>query len=129
MFSKLLSIASSDEISSLIDDDDFFKPENCDWRPYGGRDNNAGQVEGQMKSSSNALVEKLTNSIDALLITHAHLDHVGRIPKLVREGYQGPIYSTPQTRELAELVLTDAVGILAIEAKQKGGVVCFWRRD
>lgn len=59
------------------------------------------------------------SSISALIITHAHLDHVGRIPKLVKEGYLGPIYSTPETRELAELVLTDAVNILAIEARQQ----------
>jgi len=57
--------------------------------------------------------------ISALIITHAHLDHVGRIPKLVKEGYTGPIYSTPETRELAELVLTDAVSILAMEARQR----------
>jgi len=72
IFSKLLSITSSDEIASLIDSEDFFKPENCDWKPYGGRDNNAGQVEGQMKSSSNALVEKLTNSIDSLLMRRCY---------------------------------------------------------
>jgi len=58
-------------------------------------------------------------SIKALFITHAHLDHVGRIPKLVKDGYNGPIYSTPQTRSLAELVLHDAVGLLANEAKQE----------
>lgn len=59
-------------------------------------------------------------SIQALIITHAHLDHVGRIPKLVKEGYQGPIYSTPETKELAELVLLDAVGIIAKEAQKNG---------
>lgn len=58
------------------------------------------------------------NSINALIITHAHLDHVGRIPKLVKDGYKGPIYSTPETRELAQIVLEDAVRILAMEAKQ-----------
>lgn len=72
MFLKLLSVSSSDEIASLIESDNFFKPENCDWKPYGGRENNAGQVEGQMKSSSNALVEKLTNSIDALLMRRCY---------------------------------------------------------
>ena len=61
-------------------------------------------------------------SIQALLVTHAHLDHVGRIPKLVREGFRGPIYSTPQTKDLAELVLNDAVGILAEEARRDGVV-------
>jgi metallo-beta-lactamase family protein len=59
-------------------------------------------------------------SINALLITHAHLDHVGRIPKLVKDGYSGPIYSTSETRALSELVLNDAVGILANEARQQG---------
>lgn len=71
-FLKLLSISSSDEIASLIENDNFFKSENCDWKPYGGRENNAGQVEGQMKSSSNALVEKLTNSVDALLMRRCY---------------------------------------------------------
>ena len=60
------------------------------------------------------------SSITALFITHAHLDHVGRIPKLVKDGYKGPIYSTPETKELAELVLTDAVAILNEEAKREG---------
>jgi metallo-beta-lactamase family protein len=59
-------------------------------------------------------------SIKALFITHAHLDHVGRIPKLVKEGYSGPIYSTQQTKALAEIILNDAVGILTNEAKQEG---------
>jgi len=59
-------------------------------------------------------------TIKALIITHAHLDHVGRIPKLVKEGYSGPIYSTPETKALAELVLNDAAGILASEASQEG---------
>lgn len=58
------------------------------------------------------------DSIHSLFITHAHLDHVGRIPKLVKEGFKGKIYSTPQTKALAEVVLNDAVGILTAEAKQ-----------
>lgn len=68
-------------------------------------------------------------SIDVLMVTHAHLDHVGRIPKLVKEGYQGPIYSTPQTRELAELVLTDAVSILGQEARQTSSVPLYELED
>ena len=60
------------------------------------------------------------SGIHALCITHAHLDHVGRIPKLVKEGFRGVIYSTAQTRALAELVLNDAVNILNAEANQEG---------
>lgn len=48
-------------------------------------------------------------ALDALVVTHAHLDHVGRIPKLVREGFAGPIYSTAPTRELALILLEDAL--------------------
>ena len=60
------------------------------------------------------------STITALIITHAHLDHVGRIPKLVKDGYKGPIYSTPETRALAELVLRDAVKLLDMEARKDG---------
>lgn len=57
-------------------------------------------------------------SIDVLFVTHAHIDHVGRIPKLVRDGFRGVIYSTPATKEIAELMLTDSMGILGKEAKE-----------
>ncbi|WP_232823605.1 MBL fold metallo-hydrolase [Dyella sp. C9] len=46
--------------------------------------------------------------IDALLLTHAHLDHCGRIPRLVRQGFRGPIIATSATRDLARIVLLDA---------------------
>lgn len=54
-------------------------------------------------------------SIDYLLVTHAHIDHIGRIPKLVRDGFRGKIVSTPQTLELARLMLPDAFSILRAE--------------
>jgi len=59
-------------------------------------------------------------TIDALIITHAHLDHVGRIPKLVRDGFRGKIYMTPPTCDLAELILRDSVHILGEEASRRG---------
>lgn len=46
--------------------------------------------------------------IDALLLTHAHLDHVGRVPRLIREGFRGPVLATSATRDLARIVLLDA---------------------
>ena len=58
--------------------------------------------------------------IDALVVTHAHLDHVGRIPKLVRDGFRGKIFMTPPTKDLAELILRDSAGILGQDAAHKG---------
>jgi metallo-beta-lactamase family protein len=46
--------------------------------------------------------------IAAVVLTHTHLDHIGRVPRLVRQGLEAPIYCTPATRELAEILLLDA---------------------
>src|SRR3954470_16807787 len=46
--------------------------------------------------------------VDAMLLTHAHLDHCGQIPRLVKSGFRGPIYATAGTVELAALVLLDS---------------------
>jgi len=51
--------------------------------------------------------------IDVLLLTHAHLDHCGLIPKLVREGFRGKILTTPASADLAELILRDSAQIQA----------------
>ncbi len=57
--------------------------------------------------------------IDALLLTHVHIDHSGLIPKLVREGFSGPIYCTQPSAQLAEVLLRDAAGIQMEEASYK----------
>jgi metallo-beta-lactamase family protein len=56
-------------------------------------------------------------SIDALVITHAHLDHIGRAPKLIKEGFKGRVFMTPPTKDLTELMLRDTVDILAETAR------------
>ncbi len=53
-----------------------------------------------------------SKNIDILFVTHAHVDHVGRIPKLMHEGFQGKIYSTKPTKALALPMLEDTMGIL-----------------
>lgn len=51
------------------------------------------------------------DTIDALIVTHCHIDHVGRIPWLIAAGFKGPIYCTEPTAQLLPLVLEDALGI------------------
>ncbi len=59
-------------------------------------------------------------SLDAILLTHAHLDHCGLIPHVVREGFRGPIRATPGTIELARLVLLDSGRLQEEFAKREG---------
>ena len=57
--------------------------------------------------------------LDAVLLTHAHIDHAGRIPLLVKQGYRGPIYSTDATCDLCEIMLLDSAHIAESEAEWK----------
>jgi metallo-beta-lactamase family protein len=68
-------------------------------------------------------------SLDALIVTHAHLDHVGRIPKLIKEGFQGKIYMTAPTKDLTQLILEDSARILAEDARNKGLPLLYEERD
>ncbi|OGF63491.1 hypothetical protein A2926_01790 [Candidatus Giovannonibacteria bacterium RIFCSPLOWO2_01_FULL_44_40] len=67
--------------------------------------------------------------IDALFVTHAHIDHTGRIPKLIKEGFRGKIYSSPATRELAEIMLKDSTGVLTKEATKEREPVIYTESD
>jgi metallo-beta-lactamase family protein len=57
--------------------------------------------------------------IDAILITHAHLDHCGLLPLVVREGFSGPIHLTRATAELARLVLLDSAKVQREQARRR----------
>lgn len=57
--------------------------------------------------------------IQAVFVTHAHVDHTGRLPKLLREGFQGTVYSTPPTKDFAELLLLDSEHLMELEAQRE----------
>ncbi|TCJ13773.1 MBL fold metallo-hydrolase [Flaviaesturariibacter flavus] len=57
------------------------------------------------------------DKIEALILSHAHIDHSGLIPKLVKEGFSGPIFSTAATRDLAEILLYDSAEIQTYETE------------
>lgn len=58
-------------------------------------------------------------TIDAVVLTHGHLDHSGRLPVLIRDGYRGPIYCTDATRDITEIILNDAAHIQESDFERK----------
>jgi len=73
-----------------------------------------GQKVNLFRINSHLLFDP--KKLDAIVLTHAHLDHCGRIPYLIKMGFGGKIYSTPATKEIAQIVMEDA-------ARQQTGVV------
>ncbi len=71
-----------------------------------------GMFQGEDEQKNEADFGFDASSIDYLLLTHAHLDHVGRVPKLVKEGFKGKIFATSATMDLAEIILLDSSKIM-----------------
>src|SRR5437016_13553650 len=69
-----------------------------------------GMYQGEREKAKllNNLLPDGAARVDAIILSHGHLDHCGKIPVAVRAGYQGPIYCTPATAEVARIVLADA---------------------
>ncbi len=69
------------------------------------KNRNAGKLEG--------------GKLDAVVLTHGHLDHVGRLPILTRKGYEGPIYATQATLDIATLILKDSLMLQKADLKRE----------
>ncbi len=67
--------------------------------------------------------------ISFLIVTHAHIDHIGRIPKLVHDGFRGKILSTEPTKAIAEPLLFDALELLFHSAKRQGKEPFYGKED
>lgn len=73
----------------------------------------AGMFQGNRRESAelNANVPFDARRIDAVIVSHAHIDHIGRLPLLINRGFHGPIVATPASRDLCAVMLPDAAHI------------------
>ncbi len=80
-----------------------------------------GFFQGRREESAKNRRDKqiADGKLDAVVLTHGHLDHIGRLPLLTRNGYNGPIYATKPTLELARLVLKDSVALQKQDLKRQ----------
>lgn len=75
----------------------------------------SNKLENSNRLPSSAALQQL----DAVVLTHAHLDHTGRLPLLTRFGYKGPIFATPATIELTDLILRDSAYLQLEDARRQ----------
>jgi metallo-beta-lactamase family protein len=80
-----------------------------------------GLFQGARKSENyNRLPKKgAFDKLNAVVLTHAHLDHTGRLPLLTKAGYNGPIYATPATIDFADLILRDSAHLQKADVERQ----------
>ena len=76
-----------------------------------------GKITEELENSDPFIYD--VSQIDFMLLTHAHIDHSGRIPKLYNEGYRNPVYATKATCDLCEIMLPDSGHIQEVEIEWK----------
>ena len=78
-----------------------------------------GMFQGKRSESAakNRTLPVPVDEIDAVVLSHAHIDHAGRLPYLAREGYAKTIFATPATRDLCAIMLADSAHIQEQDAK------------
>jgi metallo-beta-lactamase family protein len=84
----------------------------------GGGDDDGKAAEGNPLIRFNEKWQFNPYEIDCLILSHAHIDHTGRVPKLVRDGFRGKIYSTHATRDLCAIMLLDSAKIQEGDAER-----------
>ena len=70
-----------------------------------------GEAVSRSKGDPNRHFGFDPGAVDAVVLSHAHIDHSGLLPRLVAEGFTGPIHSTPATRDLCAIMLEDSARI------------------
>ena len=87
------------------------------------------QNENTSDAANSAPFPYDVKTVDTLIVTHAHADHIGRIPRLVREGFRGAIHSTGATKDLSALMFEDALNIMKEEMERSGREVLYEVED
>jgi len=77
-----------------------------------------GVYQGEAEEANDAPLPFDPRKLDAVILSHAHLDHVGRIPRLYHEGYTGRVYATAPTLKLARPILEDALKLMREDIKR-----------
>src|SRR5262249_9760837 len=74
---------------------------------------------GKKSEALNPPPKGMKQRLDAVLLTHGHLDHTGRLPLLAKRGHRAPVFATPATIEMTALILHDSARIQTADAERR----------